>query len=270
MSKALFFDIDGTLYDFSGQMPASTKRALMLAHANGHKLVLCTGRAKYQIYRSLLALFDGVIGAAGAYVETPEGVLFEQCVSGNVIEQIVETTGRAGAKLAGMTKNHLVLNEECRNYLIGQFEQAGMDAARIYQIMGEYEIATHFEARNDIQKFLYFDSKWSVTRLARELEETCDVVSSSLEANALTDGEITMRAVNKSSGIKKYIDNYNIRVEDTYAFGDGPNDLDMLQFAGTGIAMGNARQEVKQCADYITKNILEDGIEFAMQHFGLI
>ena len=54
------------------------------------------------------------------------------------------------------------------------------------------------------------------------------------------------------------------------AFGDGENDVDMLRFVQTGIAMGNAEPEVKEAADYVTGSVDADGIESALRHFGLI
>ena len=54
------------------------------------------------------------------------------------------------------------------------------------------------------------------------------------------------------------------------AFGDGENDIDMLQFAGVGVAMGNADEKVKAMADYVTDTVENDGIEKALRHFGLI
>ena len=54
------------------------------------------------------------------------------------------------------------------------------------------------------------------------------------------------------------------------AFGDGENDMDMLQYAGIGIAMGNADHEVKQCADYVTDDVSNDGICKALYHFQII
>ena len=58
--------------------------------------------------------------------------------------------------------------------------------------------------------------------------------------------------------------------EEIIAFGDGENDIGMLQLAGIGVAMGNAEEVVKQNADYITADIDDDGIEKALRHFGLI
>ena len=54
------------------------------------------------------------------------------------------------------------------------------------------------------------------------------------------------------------------------AFGDGENDIDMLKFAGIGVAMGNSSDIVKAAADYVTDTIDNDGIEKALRHFGLI
>ena len=66
------------------------------------------------------------------------------------------------------------------------------------------------------------------------------------------------------------MDYFNIELNDTYAIGDSSNDLPMLEFAGTGIAMGNSSDIVLKSADYVTDDILEDGIYNAMKHFNLI
>ena len=60
---------------------------------------------------------------------------------------------------------------------------------------------------------------------------------------------------------------FGIRQEETIAFGDGGNDIDMLQWAGIGIAMGNASDEVKKAADWVTTDVDHEGIEHAISHF---
>ena len=68
--KIIFLDVDGTLVDFHGDLPESAREAVLQAKANGHRLVVCTGRLKNQIYPQVLAMgFDGIIASAGAYVE---------------------------------------------------------------------------------------------------------------------------------------------------------------------------------------------------------
>ncbi|EUJ55190.1 hypothetical protein MCOL2_09531 [Listeria fleischmannii FSL S10-1203] len=74
----------------------------------------------------------------------------------------------------------------------------------------------------------------------------------------------------KAKGIRELIKKLGFQMEDTYAFGDGLNDIDMLQEVGCGIAMGNGREEVKQVADYVTDSVDEDGIMKALKHFRLL
>ena len=74
----------------------------------------------------------------------------------------------------------------------------------------------------------------------------------------------------KMSGIKRYLELAGIKREEIIAFGDAENDLEMLQFAGIGVAMGNGAEEVKAAADYVTADIDDDGIEKALKHFGLL
>ena len=70
--------------------------------------------------------------------------------------------------------------------------------------------------------------------------------------------------------IAKVCEYLHVNREDTYAVGDSVNDLDMLNYVGHGIAMGNATEPAKEAAEYITTDIHEDGIRHAMEHYGLI
>ena len=78
------------------------------------------------------------------------------------------------------------------------------------------------------------------------------------------------KGINKSYGMEKYLEYVGLTRKDAIAFGDGPNDLDMLSFVGHGIAMGNGSKAAKDAAEYITTDIHEDGIRHAMEHYGLI
>ena len=66
------------------------------------------------------------------------------------------------------------------------------------------------------------------------------------------------------------LDYFGISLEESMAFGDGGNDIPMLKHVGIGVAMGNAEDEVKQAADYVTDSVDENGIEKALWHFGVI
>lgn len=82
--------------------------------------------------------------------------------------------------------------------------------------------------------------------------------------------DIIPKGGGKSSGISKFMEQYGIDRSEIMAFGDGENDIEMLKFAGIGVAMGNAKDEVKAAADFVTDSVDENGIENALRHFGLI
>ena len=74
----------------------------------------------------------------------------------------------------------------------------------------------------------------------------------------------------KPVGMQKMLERFGLRREECMAFGDGANDIEMLQYAGLGIAMGNGDDEVKRAADYVTDAVDADGIVNALRHFGLL
>ena len=82
--------------------------------------------------------------------------------------------------------------------------------------------------------------------------------------------DIVNKNNNKSEGVIKTLDHHGFGHDTSMAFGDGGNDISMLKTAAIGVAMGNANDEVKDAADYITTSVDEDGIQNALRHFGLI
>ena len=74
----------------------------------------------------------------------------------------------------------------------------------------------------------------------------------------------------KDIGIQKILDYFNFNKDEAMAFGDGGNDISMLKYVGTGVAMGNAKDNVKAIADYITDSVQEDGIISALKHFEIL
>ena len=82
--------------------------------------------------------------------------------------------------------------------------------------------------------------------------------------------DVTAKGNTKQRGIDEIIRHFGIRLEETMAFGDGGNDISMLRHAGIGVAMGNAKDNVKAIADYITDSVQKDGIVSALKHFEII
>lgn len=270
MSKALFFDIDGTLVNFQGKMPESARAALKKAQQNGHQIVLCSGRSRIQIYPCLLELgFDGIVAATGAYVECGGKVVCRHFMTGAEIRMVTALLEEAGACYSAQAGTRMITSAPHRDRQLARFRVLG-DEEMIGQIWQHIEIAEHLEQYEDIEKIVYYESQMPVQTIRERLHGICDVTESSFEAAKDDSGEITCSGINKAYGMQQYIVHAGIAKEDTIAFGDGPNDFDMLEYAAVGVAMGNAVQALRDRADYVTKGIDEDGVAYAMQELGLI
>ena len=88
-------------------------------------------------------------------------------------------------------------------------------------------------------------------------------------AGALWNRRVTGRG-SKAEGIKQLIQLLRIDPEDTIAFGDYLNDLEMLSYVGHGVAMGNAPEIVKQAARHVTRDVGQDGIQYGLRMLGLL
>lgn len=262
MQKALFFDIDGTLVNFKGEVSDSTKRALMKVRANGHKIVLCSGRSACQIDTSIFGVpFDGIIAASGAYVSYNDQVIYEHFLSDTARRKIVDCLESAHAKYTAQTEK-LVVTEKNKAFICQHFHITNPETV--------LEVDNHIEERNDIKKFTFCQSQVPLHEIQKALAPWCQVMAISFE-NATDDaGEICALGIDKALGIQKYIDFVGIDRKDTLSFGDGPNDYEMIDYAQIGVAMGNAIAGIKERADYITTSVNEDGIEKALKHFKLI
>ena len=121
-----------------------------------------------------------------------------------------------------------------------------------------------------MESIIYCNCPYTVEEFGKLLDEKLEVTPSSFKDPDPYSGEITLKRVNKATGIQKVLDELGGKQEDTIGFGDGANDIDMLRFAGVGVAMGNAQDCALEAADMITDDIREDGLYNAMIKLGLI
>lgn len=268
--KILFFDIDGTLINFDGIMPASAKTALEQARHAGHEIVICSGRSGHQLSQWMYDDFDGIINCTGARVMYNKKIIYEHFVPQKEIKRARETLESANGVLVGQTEECTVLSQESYEFLLDFLTRSGRSRERIHTMLGNAAITPKMEEYSTIKKFFYHRSNKSVEELNAELGDVFLVEASSFLKEKQDCGEITCKGINKSYGMQKYIEYRGFSREDTIAFGDGPNDLDMLSFAKIGIAMGNAGEKVKSMADFVTKDVNEHGIAFALKKFGII
>lgn len=268
--KVLFFDIDGTLLDYTGKMPASAKEALRQARLAGHRLVICSGRSGHQLADWMFTDFDGIINCTGARVIFKQNVIYEHFVPREDVRRAREVLEAANGVLVAQTEECTILSQESYSFMKDYLVKMGRSQKRIERLLGNAVISPQMEAYDNIKKFFYHRSDKTVEQLEKELGDIFTVEASSFLKDACDSGEITCKGINKSYGMQLFIQRQSFSKEDTIAFGDGPNDLDMLSFAGIGVAMGNARDTVKANADFITRDVGQDGIAYALKELGIL
>lgn len=275
--KAVFFDIDGTLWDWNGIIPDSAKSAIRKLSKNGHVPVICSGRAKGHIRdKELLGLgFEGIIAACGDYIEVDGKVIYEQIVEPSLIKKVIELSKRC---------NVPIVLEASRFHWISAHGFENDDFVdRMYDVMKEdvivFEDYTADMNPNKIAGDVINASDYRTFK--KELEPHFTFIEHGLAPNLNQNPgedpnevkgvfELVIPGTSKAAGIEKICEYLGIKREDTFAFGDSFNDVEMIRYAGTGIAMGNSRGDLKELADYVTTDIWNDGIKNALEHFGLI
>ncbi len=258
MTKALFFDIDGTLVSFrTHEIPASAVEALAAAKARGHRIFISTGRPQILI-NNLVALqernlIDGYITMNGAYCFVGDEVIYKSAIPSDDVRTL--TTYCADRKIPCIVVGEHTI---C----------ACQPDERVQQIFHEYLKVTTPIPDTPLEKAIDGKEVFQLTPFIDETEEQevaphithCEI---GRWHPAFTD--VTAKGNTKQRGIDEIIRHFGIRQEDTIAFGDGGNDIPMLRHAGIGIAMGNARDEVKAAAKYVTTSVDEDGIANAIK-----
>lgn len=252
MEKIVFIDVDGTLLPKgSPDVPESTVRAISELQKKNIGVVLCTGRHPLELQQlGLLRYpFDGYVLLNGQLVlDKQMNVISARTISGADKDELIALFESRQAPMILVEKDRLFMN--FHNDVVREV-QADI-ASPVYDV-GVYQgadvfMATIFAARGEEKTFSNLvSSRWH--------EQAMDIF--------LPDG-------GKVYGMKKIMELENVRQEDTIAFGDGDNDIEMLKFAGFGVAMGNAPDNVKEAADFVTSPASKDGIEQALMYYRII
>lgn len=253
--KLIALDMDGTMLDGESRLTLRTKAALRAAQKAGIKVVVATGR----MYPSAMIHIEdiGIKGACifynGALIRnTGTGeTIYERNLGPELAAEIMSFFHKNGWYIQMYSNDTLVVeddaDERCRFYekICGQkavalgdkFWTCGLDTAKLLGVSFDKEIfAAMCEAvRREFGGRIYQATSW----------------------NAFI--EMVHPSVNKAAALRRVCELYGIAREDVMAIGDGGNDAEMVRWAGTGVAMGNARDSVKEAADIVAPPNTEDG-----------
>lgn len=124
--------------------------------------------------------------------------------------------------------------------------------------------------RDDINKISFLGSNIPIETISQKFSTKFNVIPGTVPIFGENSGELSVPGIHKAIAIEKLLNHLNMKKEDTFAYGDGLNDLEMLQYVQHGIAMGNAKEELKEAADDITDTHDENGIYNSFKKYELI
>ncbi len=266
--RAVFIDIDGTLVGANETVSPGNRQAIDKARAKGVEVILCTGRTRHTaqpVAEQLGPPLGYVVtsnGGVAMRLDTNE-VLHKHLLSIPVALQIIKAIIAVGAE----------------PYVYEDATSGELDGARVFYHpelpVSAFAVAARYRPYADITKTLPFEpvsigafgspSKMRplVDKLLHQLPPDLAIIQS---GSATHWGiEIFVGGVSKKLGLEALAAHLDIHREEIMAIGDHINDIEMLQWAGVGVAMANALPETKAVADWITTSQAEDGVAHAIE-----
>ncbi len=257
--KIIFTDIDMTLFSHrTKKVPQSAIDAIKKLRKKGIKVFLCSGRNFYLIRKTgILDIveLDGLITMNGANAIIGDKIIYKYPIPSDVVDSIIKFSKRLrfGLTLIEEKEGHI-------NYIDDRV------------ISAHEKYGTRFPQPRSYPD--HYD------RVVYQMIAFCDELDESLFLPHLKNCksarwdeyavDIMLKDSDKAKGILAVLQYYNLKPENAMSLGDNPNDIEMLQFTGVSVAMGNAVKEVKEVADYVTDDIDKDGWANAMKHYKLI
>lgn len=249
MIKAIFFDIDGTLIPHGQSViPESVLKALEQLKKNGVRLFIATGRPPMSITHVTSQFeFDGFLTANGQYCFNNKEVIHEKYIEKESLQQLLPyiQEKEISVLFARLDKCFRTKYETIFEKSWPILDEDTICDEKIVQLMAEIKPEQDEEFLNHLPG----------CKSARWTDAFADIIP-------IVGG--------KETGIDKIIEYYGISLDEVMAIGDGGNDMTMLKHVPYSVAMGNANEEVKACASYVTTHILDNGIVNAFQHFNLL
>ena len=250
----IFFDIDGTLAEGTN-VPQSAADAIARTRAAGNLVFICTGRPRWYAQKTFGAYADGFVCCNGRLAVRGDERVIDQHVDSQVVRQILQILDKheAGYAFFGLDQLYYGGNPTYRTI-----------AEQVHGELGSLDEA--LEQELPLYSYdIFFRDAAEREAIAADLEGISLVNPHGPHPSA----DVTVAGYGKGDACRDVTAALGILLEDSYAFGDGINDISMLEAVGHGVAMGNAMQATKDVAEFVTTDIHDDGVANGLAHYGL-
>ena len=255
--KIVFFDIDDTLRNSkTGFIPTSIPTVFQQLREKGILTGIATGRGIFGVVPEIRELKpDFFVTLNGAYIEDKKGnVIDSNKISKDKVESYIAWTKEVGIDY-GLVGSHTA-KLSTRTELISE---------AIDPIYPDLDVDPDFYEKEDIYQMWTFEDQGDDLTLPESLASTLRMVRWHGHSS-----DVVPISGSKAAGVAKVVEHLGLKPENVMVFGDGLNDLELFDYAGISIAMGNSHEKIKEKADYITKTLEEDGIFDALERFGMV
>ena len=252
----VFFDIDGTLLDHDKRLPESTREAIRALQNSGVITAIATGRAPfmYDDIREQLGI-NSYVSFNGQYVVYKNNEIFKNPIPPKWLTHLDQVTRKNGHPVAFLSSRKMGATHLDHPFINKSF-------ASLKQPIPELN-PKFYEANEIYQALLFFDHHADLSYL--EQHEAFDTLK--WHEHSM---DIIPKGGTKAHGIRAMLDHLGLHPDQAVAFGDGLNDVEMLQFVGHGVAMGNGVEVAKRASQFVTDPVDRDGISKGLEKLGLI
>lgn len=251
--KYFFFDIDGTLTDnTTGKVVESAKRTIQKLKDNGHFVAIATGRAYYKTLNIAKEVgIDHIVSNGGAAITIDNQLIENNPLPHDKVVTLCNQAKKLGYGILIATNDSIDVTMIDEKFI----QQVGFRKEPTRYL---YDKTLRYQDIQDIYK-IYI-------AIPRNKENELTLLDS-LGHIRFVEDYLTFQHDRKDEGIKKVVKYLNGNEKDVVVFGDDYNDLVMFNNIWTSIAMGNACDELKQKASFITRKNIDDGIQYACEYF---
>jgi Cof subfamily protein (haloacid dehalogenase superfamily) len=274
--RLLALDIDGTLLSSQKTIAASTRRAIRQAMDLGVFVTLATGRA-YPLARGFarsLKLRMPIITHDGAFIADPDGhqVHFVERIPCHIVEEIIRMLTDYDLDIMVLHESFAVTNRPFHwrdlVHLLNRHTWDALSQIRYpFIFVPTKQMAAYVHQRQVSPPKLFVRGEQTALSKARGALDRHLGGAIRISSSAADNIEILPIAISKASGLERLGHMLNVSAEEMIAIGDHYNDLEMIRFAGLGVAMGNAPADLREQADYVTKTNDDDGVGHVIRQF---